>query len=92
MRPIWDARIKLLPVATFFKSSVIDAPVSRVFGFHEREDALALLTRLGLLRARCNNPKLTHGAQLQYGPGTWVTFWPGDMGDTLLMMDGSGRP
>jgi hypothetical protein len=53
MRPIWDARIKLLPVATFFKSSVIDAPVSRVFGFHEREDALALLTRLGLLRARC---------------------------------------
>jgi hypothetical protein len=27
-----------------------------------------------------------------YGPGTWVTFWPGDMGDTSLTMGGSGRP
>jgi ligand-binding SRPBCC domain-containing protein len=31
-------------MATFTKSSVIEAPVSVVFGFHEREDALQLLT------------------------------------------------
>jgi ligand-binding SRPBCC domain-containing protein len=29
---------------TFFKSVLIEAPVDVVFGFHEREDALALLT------------------------------------------------
>src|SRR5438309_383689 len=29
---------------TFVKSVVIDAPVEAVFGFHEREDALALLS------------------------------------------------
>jgi ligand-binding SRPBCC domain-containing protein len=44
MRLICDTRIKLTSVARFFKTSVIDAPISRVFGFHEREDALALLT------------------------------------------------
>ena len=31
-------------VPTFVKSILIDAPVERVFGFHEREDALQLLT------------------------------------------------
>ena len=31
-------------MATFVMSVVIEAPVSVVFGFHEREDALALLT------------------------------------------------
>ena len=29
---------------TFVKSVLVDAPVSAVFGFHEREDALALLS------------------------------------------------
>jgi hypothetical protein len=37
-------------------------------------------------------PRVRRGGNQRYGPGTWVTFWPGDMGDTLLMMDGSGRP
>ncbi len=31
-------------MAAFVKSILIDAPVEVVFGFHEREDALALLT------------------------------------------------
>ncbi|HQX83759.1 MAG TPA: hypothetical protein PKW63_18485, partial [Vicinamibacterales bacterium] len=31
-------------VPTFVKSSLIDAPVSAVFAFHEREDALPLLS------------------------------------------------
>ena len=31
-------------VPKFVKSVLIDAPVARVFGFHEREDALQLLT------------------------------------------------
>jgi ligand-binding SRPBCC domain-containing protein len=31
-------------VPTFVKSTIIEAPVRTVFGFHEREDALALLS------------------------------------------------
>ena len=31
-------------MATFTKSVVIDAPIETVFGFHERPDALLLLT------------------------------------------------
>ena len=31
-------------MAQFIKSSIFNAPVADVFGFHEREDALQLLT------------------------------------------------
>ncbi len=35
---------RMTDVPTFVKSSIINAPVDVVFGFHEREDALTLLS------------------------------------------------
>ena len=38
------ARVSNWNLPTFTKSVLINAPVAKVFGFHERDDALALLT------------------------------------------------
>src|SRR5207344_3251851 len=42
LRPRAKARAERMP--TFLKSIFVEAPVETVFGFHEREDALRLLS------------------------------------------------
>lgn len=59
----------------FVKSSVIDAPIHVVFGFHEREDALPLLTpRFPPARVLSRRGGIEKGAEvvLQVGPFRWV--------------------
>jgi ligand-binding SRPBCC domain-containing protein len=62
-------------VPTFVKSSLIDAPVSTVFAFHEREDALPLLSpAFPPVRVISRSGGIRAGARvvLTIGPITWV--------------------
>ncbi|MEO5922830.1 MAG: SRPBCC family protein [Bryobacteraceae bacterium] len=62
-------------MATFVMSSIIAAPVEVVFGFHEREDALALLSPpFPPMRVLRKTGGLQVGAEveLQIGPIRWL--------------------
>jgi ligand-binding SRPBCC domain-containing protein len=62
-------------VPIFVKSVVIDAPVGVVFGFHEREDALPLLSpAFPPVRVVGRTGGIEAGArvELRIGPLTWV--------------------
>lgn len=62
-------------VPTFVKSSLIDAPVSTVFAFHERDDALPLLSpAFPPVRVVSRSGGIRAGARvvLRIGPFTWV--------------------
>ena len=64
-------------MAQFVKSIVIHAPVARVFGFHEREDALMLLTpKFPPARLVSKEGGITTGSRvvLQVGPIKWVAI------------------
>jgi len=62
-------------VPTFVKSSLINAPVSEVFAFHEREDALPLLSpAFPPMRIVSRSGGIRAGATvvLKIGPITWI--------------------
>ncbi len=62
-------------VPTFVKSSLIDASVPEVFAFHEREDALALLSpSFPPIRVVSRSGGIRTGARvvIRIGPVTWV--------------------
>ncbi len=62
-------------VPTFVKSSLIDASVARVFAFHEREDALALLSpAFPPMRVVSRSGGIHTGARvvIKIGPIMWV--------------------
>ncbi|MBK9242669.1 MAG: SRPBCC family protein [Acidobacteria bacterium] len=62
-------------VPTFVKSSLIDAPVSAVFAFHEREDALPLLSpAFPPVRVISRSGGIRTGARvvIKIGPMTWT--------------------
>lgn len=62
-------------VPQFVKSSLIDAPVSTVFSFHERENALELLSpAFPPLRVTSRSGGIRPGGRvvLKIGPITWV--------------------
>jgi len=62
---------------SFVKSVLIDAPVSKVFAFHEREDALALLSPAFLpVRVIRKSGGIQPGArvELQVGPFRWIAL------------------
>ena len=64
-------------MAQFVKSIVIHAPVERVFGFHERDDALQLLTpKFPPARLISKTGGITTGSRvvLQVGPVKWVAL------------------
>ena len=64
-------------MAQFVKSLVIHAPVTRVFGFHEREDALQLLTpKFPPARLVSKTGGITPGSRvvLQVGFTQWVAL------------------
>ena len=64
-------------MAQFIQSIVIQAPVETVFGFHERADALELLTpKFPPARVVSKTGGITPGAQvvLQIGPTKWVAL------------------
>jgi ligand-binding SRPBCC domain-containing protein len=62
-------------VPTFVRSVVIDAPVERVFAFHEREDALARLSpsfpRVRVVR-RTGGIAVGSRVELRIGPLSWI--------------------
>jgi ligand-binding SRPBCC domain-containing protein len=67
-------------VPQFVRSSVIHAPVERVFAFHEREDALALLSPpFPPLKVMSRTGGILPGARvvLKIGPLTWVAAHTG---------------
>jgi len=62
-------------VPTFVKSSLFDAPVADVFAFHEREDALPLLSpAFPPMRVISRTGGIQAGARvvIKIGPITWV--------------------
>jgi ligand-binding SRPBCC domain-containing protein len=62
---------------TFLKSVVIAAPVETVFGFHEREDALRILSpRFPPLRVIRKTGGIKPGAsvELKIGPFRWIAL------------------
>lgn len=64
-------------VPTFVKSVLIDAPRDVVFGFHERDDALSLLSPpFPPLRVLSRSGGLKTGArvELRIGPVRWVAL------------------
>ena len=64
-------------MAQFVRSIVIHAPVQRVFGFHEREDALTLLTpKFPPSKLISKTGGITPGSRvvLQVGPIQWVAL------------------
>ena len=64
-------------VPTFVESVLIDAPVDDVFRFHEREDALALLTPpFPPVRLVCRKGGIDKGArvELRVGVFRWVAL------------------
>jgi ligand-binding SRPBCC domain-containing protein len=65
------------PLPNFVKSCLIDAPVETVFGFHEREDALLLLSPpfppLRVIR-RTGNIDIGAQVELRIGPFKWVAL------------------
>ncbi len=64
-------------MATFTKSIVIDAPIETVFGFHERPDALLLLTPLfPPVRVVSKTGGLEPGSrvELRVGPLPWIAL------------------
>ena len=64
-------------MSSFVKSVLIDAPVSRVFAFHEREDALTLLSpAFPPMRVIRRMGGIQSGAQveLRVGPFRWVAL------------------
>lgn len=64
-------------MASFTKSVEIDAPIRTVFGFHEREDALPLLTPpFPPVRLISKTPGIDAGTRvvLQVGPVRWVAL------------------
>jgi ligand-binding SRPBCC domain-containing protein len=64
-------------MATFLKSVIIAAPVETVFGFHEREDALRLLSppfpRLRVIR-KAGGIKPGATVELKIGPFRWIAL------------------
>lgn len=62
---------------TFLKSSIINAPVETVFGFHEREDALQLLSPafppVQVIR-RTGGIQIGAKVELQIGPIRWTAL------------------
>ena len=64
-------------VATFCKSTVVKAPVETVFAFHERQDALRLLSpRFPPLRVMRKTGGIERGSrvELQIGPLPWTAL------------------
>ena len=62
---------------TFLRSIVVEAPVETVFGFHEREDALRLLSpRLPSLRVIRKTGGIEPGSivELKIGPFLWTAL------------------
>ena len=62
---------------TFVRSAVIDAPIDRVFAFHEREDALSLLSpAFPPVRVVRKTGSLQPGSrvELRIGPFSWVAL------------------
>lgn len=60
---------------TFVKSSVFDAPVETVFAFHERDDALALLSPAFppvTVISRTGGIQAGARVELRIGPITWI--------------------
>jgi ligand-binding SRPBCC domain-containing protein len=62
---------------TFLKSIVVDAPVERVFAFHEREDALQLLSPafppVRVIR-RSGGIEAGSTVELKIGPFRWIAL------------------
>jgi ligand-binding SRPBCC domain-containing protein len=68
---------RLIGVATFAKSVVIDAPVETVFGFHERDDALTLITpRFPPVKIIDKSGGIQMGSrvELRIGPIPWIAL------------------
>jgi len=64
-------------VPTFVKSVIIDAPASAVFAFHERADALPLLSpRFPRVRVIRKTGGIERGAlvELRIGPFSWIAL------------------
>ena len=67
-------------MATFCKSVVVEAPVETVFGFHEREDALRLLSpAFPAVRMVRKQGGIETGStvELRIGPLRWVALHTG---------------
>ena len=82
-------------VATFVKSSLIDAPVPAVFAFHEREDALALLSpAFPPVRVISRTGGIRAGARvvLRIGPITWVAHHTSFVQDALFVDEQASGP
>jgi ligand-binding SRPBCC domain-containing protein len=75
-------------VPSFVKSIVIDAPIERVFGFHERDDALALLSpAFPPVRLISRTGGIEVGAKvvLQVGIFRWVALHTAFVRDALFV-------
>ncbi len=82
-------------VPTFVKSSLINAPVSVVFAFHDREDALALLSpAFPPVRVSSRTGGIRTGAQvvLRIGPITWVAHHTSFVQDALFVDEQASGP
>jgi ligand-binding SRPBCC domain-containing protein len=67
----------LKKVPTFVRSVIIDAPIEAVFAFHEREDALILLSpsfpRVRVMR-KAGGIEAGSRVELRIGPFSWVAL------------------
>ena len=73
---------------TFVKSVLIDAPVAKVFGFHEREDALSLLSpAFPPVRVIGRTDGIQAGArvELRVGPFRWIALHTAYQKDRLFV-------
>ena len=75
-------------MAQFVKSTIIQAPVERVFAFHERDDALTLLSpKFPPARLVSKTGGITPGSRvvLQIGPIQWVALHKDFVKDRLFV-------
>ena len=79
---------------TFCKSIVIDAPVETVFGFHEREDALTLLSPRfpPLTITRTGGLQPGSRVELRAGPFRWVALHTAFEKDRLFVDEQTQGP